>query len=127
MRAPLSLSLAVAVAVAWPSAAGAQQVRAGAEFQANTFSTGYQRLPDVHFKPNGDFVVAWAGFNPTLDAENYGISARRFDASGAPQGGEFRANTYTTSSQFRPQIASDAKGNFVIVWSSYSQDGSDYG
>lgn len=34
------LYLAVAVATTLPAVAGAQQVRAGAEFQANTYTTG---------------------------------------------------------------------------------------
>jgi hypothetical protein len=37
--------------------------------------------------------------------------------------GEFRVNTYTTNNQNSPSIASDSKGNFVIAWQSYNQDG----
>ena len=45
----------------------------------------------------------------------------------APAGNEFQINTYTTSSQFTAAVASDASGNFVVVWESAGQDGSDYG
>jgi len=46
----------------------------------------------------------------------------------APVGSEFQVNTYTTSFQRNPAVASDAAGNFVVVWdSSEGQDGSDSG
>jgi hypothetical protein len=41
-----------------------------------------------------------------------------------PLGPEFRANTFTTSSQTAPDIAGGGSGNFVVVWHSYQQDGS---
>ena len=41
-------------------------------------------------------------------------------AQGTPLGPEFRVNTYTTSYQDLPSVASDASGSFVVVWSSYS-------
>ncbi len=44
-----------------------------------------------------------------------------------PVGGEFQINTYTPSFQYRPAMASDAAGNFVVVWHSDLQDGSDNG
>jgi hypothetical protein len=44
-----------------------------------------------------------------------------------PLGNEFRANTYTTGSQAPCSVASDAAGNFVVVWQSYGQDGSNSG
>jgi hypothetical protein len=40
-----------------------------------------------------------------------------------PLGPEFPVNTYTTSQQNHPAIASDAAGNFVVVWQSLDQDG----
>ena len=45
---------------------------------------------------------------------------------GNPVGPEFRVNTYTTSYQQLPDVATDAGGNFVVAWASY-QDGSTYG
>jgi hypothetical protein len=40
-----------------------------------------------------------------------------------PLGSEFQINSYTTSAQESSAIASDALGNFVVVWSSDDQDG----
>src|SRR4029450_8065519 len=62
MRWRLFGSLGLAAALAMPSVATAQQVRAGAEFKANTYTLNVQRRADVHIKANGDFIVAWAGF-----------------------------------------------------------------
>ena len=42
-------------------------------------------------------------------------------------GAEFQVNTYTTNEQKNAAIAMDAAGNFVVVWSSYGQDGSSNG
>ncbi len=41
--------------------------------------------------------------------------------------GEFQVNTRTTYDQKNAAIAMDAEGNFVVVWSSYLQDGSSNG
>ena len=55
------------------------------------------------------------------------ISAARLTAQVPPLSDEIQANTYTTSSQLNPAIASDGLGGFVVAWSSYVQDGSDFG
>jgi hypothetical protein len=46
-------------------------------------------------------------------------------AQGNPLGPEFRVNTYTTDAQYRPAVTSDAAGNFVVIWKSFQQEGSD--
>jgi hypothetical protein len=48
-------------------------------------------------------------------------------AGAQPVGSEFQVNTYTTSNQLAGGahfVAAGASGNFVVVWRSYSQDGS---
>jgi hypothetical protein len=127
MRGPWYVPLAVAAVIALPASSAAQQVRAGAEFRANSYTTGYQRLPEVLVRAGGDFVVAWTGENPTLDSSNYGVFAQRYDVLGNAVGAEFRVNSFISDYQFRPIMAGDARGNFVVTWSSYTQDGSAYG
>ena len=61
------------------------------------------------------------------DGDNSGIFAQRFDASGAPQGGEFQVNAYTVGSQRFPDVAMGPGGGFIVVWHSAEQDGSSYG
>ena len=46
---------------------------------------------------------------------------------GDPLGPEFPVNTHTTGAQRTPLVASDASGNFVVVWTSEAQDGSSAG
>jgi hypothetical protein len=99
----------------------ADGVRRGSAFQVNTSTTYGQRLPQVASDPSGDFVVVWQGPG---DGD---IFAQRYDASGARQGGEFRVNTQSADKQWYPAVASDASGNFVVVWMSYGQDGSYWG
>ena len=97
----------------------------GAEVLLNTYTTGLQRYGAVAARPDGNFVIAWTSYGQ--DGSSAGVFARRFDRTGTPLGIEFRVNTYTTSDQSLPTIASDPLGNFVIVWSSFPQDGSNVG
>jgi hypothetical protein len=46
---------------------------------------------------------------------------------GNPLGPEFRVNTYTTNGQRFASVASDASGDFVVVWSSQGQAYGSYG
>jgi len=45
----------------------------------------------------------------------------------ATDSAELHVNTYTTSTQTRPSIASNASGDTVVAWQSYGQDGSGSG
>ena len=42
-------------------------------------------------------------------------------------GNEFQVNTYATSEQWFPSVASLSSGNFVVTWASDGQDGSSWG
>ena len=68
-------------------------------------------------------MVAWQSAYGQ-DGNYEGVFGQRFNASGAPQASEFQVNSYTTVGQLRPAVASDANGNFVIVWMGLEQDGS---
>lgn len=59
-----------------------------------------------------------------LNSQIENISAQRYNASGVPQGSEFKVNTYTYSAQSSPSITALANGGFVVSWVSYTQDGS---
>ena len=100
------------------------QSPAGAEFQVNTYTTNNQYNPSVAVDGSGNFVVVWRSYQ---DGNGSGVFGRRFNAAGLPLGSEFRVNTYTTGSQDFPAVASDANGNFVVVWNSAGQDGSGSG
>jgi hypothetical protein len=84
--------------------------RVGNEFLVSV-GDGSQRLPVV--ARASDFVVVWQ----SSDEDN--IVGQRFDAQGAKAGDPFVVNTFTDNQQEVPAIASDAQGNFVVVWGSF--------
>jgi hypothetical protein len=104
------------------SAAGEAQ---GEEFQVNTFTADNQARPSVASDDKGDFVVAWQSVGQ--DGSGSGVYAQRYSAAVEAQGGEFQVNTFIADAQAWVSVAEDAEGDFVVVWSSYGQDGSGWG
>ncbi len=92
------------------------------EFPVNAFTPGEQDWPSVAALPGGGFVVVWESAGQ--DGSSYAVVGRRFDSRGRPLGGDFLVNTFTPGQQNAPRVASDAAGNFVVVWHSNGQDGS---
>ena len=70
-------------------------------------------------------VVVWR--SDGQDGSGRGVFGQRYASSGAPQGAEFRVNTFTTSEQRYPSVSADASVSFVVAWQSYTQDGSSDG
>ena len=97
----------------------------GGEFRLNTYTTGIQRSSSVASDSGGNFVALWQSDNQ--DGFKDGVFGQRYGSAGEPLGGEFRVNTYTTSYQNYPSVASSSGGSFVVVWQGDSQDGSLYG
>ncbi len=119
----LSLAASLFLLCCWVRPATAQLL--GPEFQVNSYTTSFQRSPAVAADGSGNFVVAWESYGQ--DGANSGVFGQRFNSAGSPQGSEFRVNTYTTAVQRDPTVAVDGAGSFVVVWESYSQDGSSFG
>ena len=94
---------------------------AGPVFPVNITRTEYQEGPSVATGKDDGFVVVWSGNGPNGDSR--GIVARRFDSVGAGITGEFQVNTTTTGFQGQPSIASDAGGDFVVVWEGIDANG----
>jgi hypothetical protein len=94
----------------------------GDQFQVNTYTTGNETYPDVALAANGDFVVVWE----QPDADGTGIFARRYASSGAAQGGVFRVNVVVTGAQENPAVARSSSGDFVVVWQSYQEFGTNH-
>jgi hypothetical protein len=92
----------------------------GGQFQVNTYTTNYQLNPRVAMDSAGDFAVTWASYGE--DGSGYGVYAQRYNAAAVRQGSEFRVNQYTTNYQWQPDVAMDARGDFVITWASLGQD-----
>jgi hypothetical protein len=86
----------------------------GPEFRANSYTTNAQLAPAVATDADGDFIVVWQSMHQ--DGNQGGIYAQRYNAAGAPQGGEFRVNTTTSGHQSLPSVAMDDAGDFVVAW-----------
>jgi len=97
----------------------------GIEFLVNTITNGNQYGPVITGLSDGGYVITWTSFGQ--DGSGSGIYAQRYNASGSPVGVETRINTYTNSYQESPSITALSDGGYVITWTSYGQDGSEYG
>ena len=105
---------------------GQTPVRLGGEFQINRYTVNSQSTTtdsSVDLEANGDFVAVW---NSNLqDGADQGVFGQRFTSSGIAIGGEFQISTYTVGTQREAMVGVDADGDFVVVWESDGQDGSD--
>jgi len=97
----------------------------GTEFRVNTETNDYQNCPSVAMNDSGEFVITWN--SEDQDGDGDGIYAQEYANDGTPVGGEFLVNTYTTGDQMYPAVAMDDWVNYVILWMSDGQDGSDWG
>ena len=98
----------------------------GVTFQVNSYTSDWQKRPMVANSPEGGFVISWSSpgsYGP--DNRGYSVQVQRYAAGGQPRGSETQVNTYSTSNQVVPQLASDDQGDFVIVWESSGSNGSD--
>ena len=86
----------------------------GPEIQVNQFSALDQQGPAIGMNPSGEFVIAWS--SDDQDGSSTGIFARRYNALGSAQGGEFPVTTTTAGAQNNPVVALNPDGDFVIAW-----------
>lgn len=117
-RPLLSILIPLAFSASLAAAQSSGLVPVGGEILVNTTTAEDQSDPDVAMDDAGHFVVVWSG-GPFLG--NQEIFAQRYDASGAPLGGEFQVNTFTSTAQTNPRVAMDADGDFVVIWGSRGQ------
>lgn len=85
-----------------------------AEFQVNTHTDSNQANPAIAADTNGNFVVVWNSYFEWPRSNE--IFGRRFGADASPIGSEFQINTTTSGNQKESSVATDAVGNFVVVW-----------
>jgi hypothetical protein len=98
----------------------------GSQFQVNTHTTDAQFTASVTSDSSGGFGVVWQSYGSAgSDASGISVQGQTYDASGAPIGSQFQVNTYTTSNQRLPSVATDSSGHLVVVWTSFGSEGSD--
>jgi hypothetical protein len=96
------------------------------DIKINTTDDQIQQLPKVALDPSGGFVVIWESDHEQFLIDgtlgNYDVYGQRVSSTGTLLGGEFKVNTESAYSQRSTDIATDANGNFVVVWQTYGQD-----
>ena len=92
----------------------------GEEIIVNT-QDGSHESPRVAMNDENYSVVIWAALE-----DDFNIKGRLFN-QGTPVGEEFSINTTTVYSQTNPDVAMWPSGEFMVVWESWYQDGSDRG
>jgi hypothetical protein len=100
----------------------------GSEFTANTYTTGSIGQPSVDIDSSGYYVVSWTSPQQDSDtAATSGIYGQKYDDQGNRIGEEFHINSYTYNEQSYSSIAVKDRGDFVVAWQSWRQDGQGWG
>jgi len=96
------------------------------QFIVNTTTPGKQANPAVEINNQRDFVILWnSETEPGISIRD--IFGQRYSSICVPVGDEFCLNTYLVDDQKYPDVAMKENGEFIAVWQSHGQDGSDYG
>ncbi|MEQ1829467.1 MAG: DUF2341 domain-containing protein, partial [Pirellula sp.] len=89
--------------------------------ETSSSSRGSQHA--VAVAADGSYVVVWS--DDSIDANGWGVAARRYNADGTAIGSAFLVNTNETGDQRWAAVASDKSGRFVVAWT--AEDGSNTG
>lgn len=81
---------------------------------------------NIQIIPSNLRDVAGNALDGDMDGVAGGGTSRSFNIGPGRVGSEFRVNSFTTNQQTEPAAATDADGDFVVVWTS-DQDGSSSG
>ena len=96
------------------------------QFIVNTTTSGIQKNPAVGINNSREFVILWnSETEPGISIRD--IFGQRYRSVRDPVSGEFRVNTYIVDDQKYPSAVITNSGDFLAVWQSNGQDGSDYG
>jgi hypothetical protein len=101
-------------------------VPVGPDSQVNTYTTLFQKSPEVDVGGDGSFAVVWASYGSWGgDEASYSIQGRIYNSIGVAIGPETQVNIFTTGDQESPDVAADDEGNFIVVWQSEGSSGTD--
>ena len=101
----------------------AYEAAPGGEVQVNSYTADDQMAPMVARLPNGGHIVVWMSLGQ--DGSVAGVYMQRYDASGAPDGGETSFNPGLGGIQGNPDVAALADGGIAVVWQAL--DGDNFG
>lgn len=96
------------------------------EFVVNITPSIAQQRPTAAMNNQREFIILW---NSECEPNETGkeIFGRRYDEFYQPLGDEFIVNTYVVGDQRYPAVAIKGNSDFITVWQSDGQDGSEYG
>lgn len=99
---------------------------AAPQIELNQTTEGTQARPEVSAVPGGGFLVVWQSLRSSgSDRSGWSVQARRVSSTGVAQGAEVQVNSFTSSSQRYPAVASGAGGVSLVVWESDGSSGND--
>ncbi len=104
---------------------GWNMLTGGDEVRLSGATAGDQKEPALTRLTDGTVVAAWDSEHPK--AERKDVFLRTLGVDGAPVGAPIRVNTTLEGDQEMPEIASLAGGGFVVIWTSFGQDGNSWG
>jgi hypothetical protein len=84
-------------------------------------SQGDQVSPSVAALGESGYVVTWTSY--TEDNDQGEVYARYLDSAGNPVDFQFQVNLTSAGEQGHSMVASDPRGNVIIAWESWGQDG----
>ena len=100
----------------------------GTQMQQTSVTSQNEWYPSVGMSSTGTYTIAFeASYREPTGGNSTGIFAAQFDATGTQIGSDFQVNTYEADDQKHPDLAMSPTGDFVVVWDSEDQDGSDVG
>jgi hypothetical protein len=104
---------------------GNNGIKQGFDFLVNNYTLGEQWYPSTALLSDGNFVVIWQSHNQ--DGSGWGIYGQIFTSAAIKHGVEFRVNSYTLNDQklndqLLQSVASLDSNNFVVVYSSISDE-----
>ena len=107
----------------WMRVFDAQGSEVAGEFRVNeAHVSGSQYEPALASLSNGNFIVTWRDSDGSSHDDGTGtgssndVWARIFSNDGTEVVGEFRINSYTSSSQYEPDVTALKGGNFIVTW-----------
>ena len=99
---------------------------AQSELVVNTYVDSTQRAPAIARDAIGNYIIVWKSINQISSTSKGDIFFQRFNSSHQCIGGETIVNTFTNGEQDKPAVAMNGNGDFVVVWSSYTNRDSMY-
>ena len=100
-----------------------QGIPYGQEFQLSTLLFESTANPSVAGLSVAGFVVCYQ-FQDNPTTKDYNIYGQLYNQNLRRIRDHFKINIYSEDKQYQPVVAGLANGGFVVIWTSYGQDGS---